>query len=71
MQSLLLSSIEDANERSSNTYTNPLQEVFGLTQIDQELAQSKPTTINLQIMLLSIAQDMKKSYPITQEKISP
>ena len=46
IQSLLPSFIEDTSRRSSNTYTNPLQEVFGLTPIDQELAQSKPTTIN-------------------------
>ena len=47
MQSLLLSYREDASSRSYDLFTNPFQEVFGLSPTDQELTQSMPTTIDL------------------------
>ena len=63
-QSLLLSFIEGASRILSDTYTNSLQEVFSLTPTDQNLAQLEPITISLQTMLISVARDMKKLYPI-------
>ena len=64
-KSLLLHHLEEARGTPSDSYRNPLLEVFGLTTThEQVLSPSSPSTVSLQSMLLQVAHDMSKTFPI-------
>ena len=57
--------LEVARGTPSDSYRNPLLEVFGLTNThEQVLSPSSPSALSLQSMLLNVAHDMSKTFPI-------
>ena len=62
---ILLNLLEDVCDIPSDKYRNPLLEVFGSTETyEQEPAPSSPSTHSLQFMLLSVAYNINKIFPI-------
>ena len=56
--------IKDAKNKSSNTYTVPLEEVLGLSNTDQQLNNANPSSRALQTMFLNVTHDIEKILPI-------